>query len=366
MDYYWEAYSSTIRLNLCLRLYYSLYILFGDFFAEKKKSILMNLVFTGIVALISSLYFLFIFHYAWIAPGEAAVSLPSCNIEVLAYTVPSFGTYGFLLLLPLLGIVLTAGIMLKGFNKEKNLVPYLFAAMIIISLLPTVFGERACQQRFAWPIYFGLFFGVAIYFAFRMIKIKHEYVLPILSVGLAILFIFMFKPVSFSTGLMDQPHWDAFEWIRDNTEPDATVLFFYGDTYNQNAQLPLVQRTPSFVGYPGLVEAIQAGKIQEKYSIRNLANDNGGLTYRTGPFSFNSYLNASTRWRRSGNFSLCDFDYILTDKVSRQPIIVQYSAAVFSDMVANEWIEQVFENEVIVILKNNNPGEVCIEERTLA
>ena len=61
---------------------------------------------------------------------------------------------------------------------------------------------------------------------------------------------------------------------------------------------------------------------------------------------------------------ICDFDYIIMDKVSRQEALAQYNIIIANELLKNDFIKPVFDNNVVVILKNNNRGEDCIANQT--
>jgi hypothetical protein len=52
------------------------------------------------------------------------------------------------------------------------------------------------------------------------------------------------------------------------------------------------------------------------------------------------------------------------DKTSRQPVLAQYNLIIANDLIKKDFINPVFENQLVVILKNSNLGADCIEERS--
>ena len=65
----------------------------------------------------------------------------------------------------------------------------------------------------------------------------------------------------------------------------------------------------------------------------------------------------------SGKKDICSFDYYVFDRSSRQPVLAQYNLLIASELQDDGSAAKVFENQVSVIMKNNNPGADCIEER---
>ena len=62
---------------------------------------------------------------------------------------------------------------------------------------------------------------------------------------------------------------------------------------------------------------------------------------------------------------LCEMDYIVLDIQSRSPPLAQYNGIIAEEMINHGTHEIVFNNRVVVILKNIKLGEDCIDERIL-
>ena len=86
-----------------------------------------------------------------------------------------------------------------------------------------------------------------------------------------------------SSGLMDPFHWEALTWFNDNTPKDATVYFFYGDIYSQDAILRNTKRLHQQVVPEDFVNALQERKIRKEY-ITEVPGDSAGSFYRRTSF----------------------------------------------------------------------------------
>ena len=85
---------------------------------------------------------------------------------------------------------------------------------------------------------------------------------------------------------------------------------------------------------------------------------------------FKSFLNIGLHGREisksiifQNQADVCLFDYHIFDKVTRQPVLAQYNLLIADDML-KKGSQKVFENEVVIVLKNNKVGGDCIEERS--
>ena len=95
-----------------------------------------------------------------------------------------------------------------------------------------------------------------------------------------------------------------------------------------------------------------------------MPGDSGGrLAIRTSVFNFENADKGHPQEYFFGPQDICKFNYIIFDKVSRQQVLAQYNLLIASEMLKNSYMSKVFENEAVVILKNNNIGADCIEER---
>jgi len=358
------------------------FIFFALFFGIKlilkklSKNDIKNMVFSLIIFFVLISYYFIIFQNTW------AKSQPySFIIEPIWNGNPGFYIAGFgLLLIPIiLGIIFSL-------PKLKNLhIPLFLAfAMLISGFLNYIgFGLRSFQIRFFWPIYLSVFLGFGLYIFFKLIIKKWNFAYTsILFIILIVLFMGIIKlPVlkqtdiqtipsipslnrATSPGIMDPFHWSALKWLSENTLEDSKIYFFYGDIYSQDALLRNSKRLHYQVDPDDFVKAIQERKIKRSY-VSELPGDNGGsIAIRTGLFSFEDAFASIPPEYTFGPQDICTFDYLIFDKVSRQQAFAQYNLLIAFELIKKDHINIAFENEVTVILKNNNIGVDCIEERS--
>jgi hypothetical protein len=233
------------------------------------------------------------------------------------------------------------------------------------------FGVRAFQPRLLWPIYFSFFFGLGLYTLVKFVPSKLRpisvfglslFFILILSNMLAIPYVLKYNKVS-SQGLMDKQHWEVFQWLSQNTPEDSKLYFFYGDAYSQDAILRNSKRLHAQVDPKDFIASLQNRTIKKYYKTEFSADHGAGAPY------FKSFLNIGLKlwenpdsqiWSEPSK-DVCIFDYHIFDKVSREPVLAQYNLLIANTMLGKN-AQIVFENDAVVILKNNNVDGDCIEE----
>ena len=363
--------SETIFAFIFLALFFAIKLIVK----KLNKNDIKNMALSLMIFFIISFYYLVIFQNTW-AKGQVY----SFTIDPVWNGNPGFYIAGFgLLLIPMiLGFIFS-------WSKLKNLhVSIILGIAMLISgfLNYAGFQLRSFQIRFFWPIYLSVFVGFGIYILFKFVFKKWNliYTIAIFSI-LMVLFMGMIKlPVikqtdiqvipsvphlnrATSPGIMNPFHWEALSWINDNTETDATIYFFYGDIYSQDALLRNTKRIHYQVDPNDFIKSLQERKIKREYVTEFPGDTGGGISYRTSFFRLESSTKDLPSEFHFGPKNICTFDYYVFDKVSRQEVLAQYNLLIAQDLVNNDFINIVFDNQVVLILKNNNVGADCIEER---
>ena len=112
------------------------------------------------------------------------------------------------------------------------------------------------------------------------------------------------------------------------------------------------------------IDNLNSRKIAREYVTELPGDGGGGEVYRKTLFSFGNYAKETEHEYFYGDKDMCQFDYYIFDKVSRQEALAQYNLLIANELLQNDFVEPVFDNQVVVILKNNKVGEDCIEERS--
>jgi hypothetical protein len=245
------------------------------------------------------------------------------------------------------------------------------------------FQLRSFQIRFFWPIYLSIFMGFGIYVLLKFVVKKWNFtytstifiIVAVLLAGAVKLPILKQTDVQVipsipsinrvtSQGMMDLHHWQALKWLSENTGQESKIYFFYGDIYNQDAMLRTSKRSHHQVDPDDFVKAIQDRKIKRVYVSELPGDTGGGITIMNSLFDFELATESLPSEYFFGPQDICKFDYIVFDKVSQQQVLAQYNLLIAQELVNKDYINPVFDNEVVVILKNNQAGDDCIEERS--
>ena len=331
-----------------------------------KKNEIMNGILALIIAFIVSAYYLVIFLNTW-----AKANAYSFVIEPIWQGNPGvyIMTFGFLL------VFIMAGIVFSLFKFKDMHVSLIFGfAMLLSGFLNYIgFGLRSFQIRFLWPVYLSVFFGFGIYMLLKLVIKKWNMAYAVILGGVLAILLTGFvnipsmphyTKIGYNGGLMDPYHWNALKWLSKNTEPDSKIYFFYGDIYDQDALLRNSKRLHRQVNTEDFVKSIQERRIK-RYYISELPGDSGGgIATRNSLFKFEYPSDNKPLEYFFGPNDLCSSNYIVFDKVSRQEIFWKYDLLIASELLKKDYIRKAFENEVVIILKNNNVGADCIEERS--
>jgi hypothetical protein len=325
--------------------------------AELKKALAI-----GIITFLAIIYYLFIFKAAWYNTQASAYSFKANAV----WGSPGFyiSYFGILLVFMAIGLIFSLG----KLKKENNTALYAGIFMLLAGYTNYIgWDVRAFTLRFFWPIYLSVFMGLGIYVILRFLVRKTDSI--IIYYIISILFIIPLTGAvkipsvpsyeKVEGGIMDGYHWEALGWIEKNTPKNSTIYFLYGDAYEQDALLRNAKRLHYLAKTEDYAANIQNGTVKREFFSEVPADSGGGLIYRTGFFSYQDRLK---EFSGSKNIDICQNDYYVLDKVGRIQAFAQYNIIVGQLLLKNNWIEQVFDNGLVVILKNSQPGKDCMPE----
>jgi len=346
-------------------LFLILFFVIRIFNKKLKLSEIKTILIAALASFIISFYYLVIFKNTWM------VTQPySFHITQIWEGNPGLylGNFGILLAFIAIGVVLSLFII-----KKMHIALIIGFAMLLAGYTNYIgFDLRAFQTRFFWPIYLSVFFGFAIYKLSKLVIRKWN---ALYSIILSIIFIILlvgivkvpyvhhYEKVS-TPGIMNLYHWETLNWFPKNSAEDAKLYFFYGDIYSQDALLRNSKRIHYQVDPEGFVDALNSKQIRREYTTEMPGDGGGSPAYRISFFKFGNYANEKDQEYFFGKKDICNFDYYVFDKVSRQPVLKDYNLLIASELLKKDFITEVFENEVSIILKNSKPGDDCIEQRS--
>ena len=370
--------SEAVFAVLFLGLFFGIKVISKSF----KIKELVNIISAVFISFIVAFYYLTIFK-GTLAKAETY----SFIVEPLWQGNPGFYIAGFGVFL----IFIIVGVIFSVFKiKDMHSSFVLAFAMLAGGFLNYIgFGLRSFQLRFYWPIYLSIFFGFGLYILLKLIikKWNVAYSIAILLIFTIIFSGFVNIPLTEkkinllgqeamliphyssinsqnSQGIMDPYHWAALKWLSKKTEPNSKVYFFYGDIYSQDALLRNSKRIHYQIDPDDFIKTLNERKVKRAY-VSELPGDSGGsLAVRTAAISFADISKTKSDEYFFGPQDICRFDYLVFDKISRQQVLSQYNLLIASELLEKDYIQQVFDNDVVIILKNNKPGGDCVAERT--
>lgn len=328
--------------------------------ARKKSSFgeLKKLVFAGIIALAVSFYYLIIFKVGYAASGVD---------NTIKYQAPEWfdvviGQFGLLQFLIMAGFLVSLFLLFTG-TYSTALLFGIFMLFIGYTNFMSSFAARAFQTRYLWPIHLSVLMGALIYFLLKL-AVKEWKMVYSVAIGmlLTISIAYGYYDKSSSSGIIDQRHWDMMMWVRQNTQKDAKLLYFYGDPYSQEAILWNQKRVSYRVSMDDFVNALKEGKIRREYVANVAAADDAELLYKKSAFSFGYHYEEVNMSGYFGKRDICEFDYFVFDKGGMQQALAQYNLVIANELVKNG-AQVAFDNGVLV-LRNINKGD-CIGERDI-
>lgn len=249
-------------------------------------------------------------------------------------------------------------------KRKPEIVKVFGPYMLIIGYASFIgFSARAFQTRFMWPVTLAVLFGMGMHrliiFAEKNTKIKWNpsYSAAIAVVIAAALIAMNYSPLA-TQGTMYPERWEMFQWMQENADSEANVLFFYGDGYDQTSMLYNSGLDNYLVSFDDYVDGLNKQAIKREYIVARNMDYGPGLPYRKGLLDFRYHLYELP----DPNYDVCSYDYYVLDKVTgREQLapLVQYNNAI-RQQFANNGMDVVFENEATAVLKNNNKGGDCI------
>lgn len=327
-------------------------------FKGLKKSHLKKLGLAAVITFILSIYYLIIFKFVWAVKGSFQFGVQTFDPAKAFYLI-TFEHFTWIKYLILLGLIISI-FMYKKFSVAL----YSGIFMFIIGYTNYIgFGRRAYGIRYFWPIYLSVFFGVISYFILKWLVKKWN---PTYSAVLALVFIIIigfnfYRPFS-GSGLINSQIWDAFEFIRGNTPEDSKVLFMYGDAYDQDAMQPNIRRVPTQIVVSNYFQTAQSGKLGRYFDMKLVYESAGKVATRQGLFKFTDNIPNIIKYFKG---DICDYDYFVIDIASRNQGLGQYNLFYKEKLKENGLIKEVFNNNFVVILNNEDHGD-CFEEQTVA
>jgi hypothetical protein len=341
----------------------AIYVIYAIFNKEGQKLKKISIAYVSFF-IISSYFIVNQYIGTFSLQSGGSISFQAAG-KLTEWWVPKFMDFGFLFWIILLGIVL---ILLKSFNnrkKESGMVYLFFAYLVFLGFwnyLPLgLFGSRASQARFLWPIFASLALGIVLFQVFSIIskvfKVdKNILFLAIFLILLLLGFFYINKSVQAAGSMMNPASWNAFLWLRENTPEESEIFYVYGDYYSQTAYLLSGHRTPYLLVMDSITEHLKNKKITNDIRIRVGCCTDTGFSYRSSFLSLTPRMKEENYDQFMNRSDFCDYDYYFFDKFSRYNELGYYNNVLYNFLIDNLGFERIFENEFVIILEK--PSEL--------
>lgn len=329
---------------------------------------------SAVIIIVLSAYYFPMFYKDYVSISGSSTTI-QFGPAPKAFPVPYFsdmGVYGWLVALGF--VVLVAIMITKKMKDWENFVLLAVMGFITFSVsFLAIGGHRAYQNRFFWPVYLGILFGLGVYSVIKIIPVRITllyYALPIML--LAASAYFYFEPIQSNGLIANREMWDGMQWVSKNVGEQEKALVFYGDSYNQQGILTMfgldriyftdinyLPNKPGYLqgynySYDESISKIQTGTITRNFSIKLYSH----YMANYGKLGFSEEIVNNGGFDR--NADICSFDYVIIDKISRFQELMDYNQKLRKRLLESGHIKEVFANSWYNILKNEKPGEECI------
>lgn len=350
--------SELIFALIFMASYFAVRIFRGNLKGDEVKGILAGLT---VFAVISG-YYLIIFYFTWMQADPFTFSIMERPVFAPDFGVNP-GDFGVTQYLLYAGILFFFFIFLLKEDSDKlkvdGLSPALLSGIFILVMGFTNyvgFGVRAFQLRILWPVLLAVLMGLAIYFIPAHLKrwrFRYAYAV---SVVLLAAFLFSHFGQLQGGGIIDPWTWDGFVWLSEKTPEDAKVYHFYSRPMTQTYSLFAAKRLPYFVDVNDYTEALKASVIKSDYQSGMAVLQDTRLPYRESLLSYGYHSEeAGFADREIDMWGMDYYLFALADPDPQNSLVI-YNRYVREFMLNQTWIEEAYSNEVVSILRNNEPG----------
>ncbi|MEK6887264.1 MAG: hypothetical protein AABW88_05540 [Nanoarchaeota archaeon] len=274
---------------------------------------------------------------------------------------PNFLFYQYILII---GIVAALYFLIFKNNRTADII-LSFSIMILANGFFSILGNKTAQIRHLWPVLLIPLAGLSLYVLNSFIKrsIKEKYsglLLTGLFLGAIIMTAVYFTPEPTSDYPFSDPYtWDAIKWIRSNVENNAKTLILYGDRHGQETMFYLTLKNQFRTNREKYFEQISSKKVSSMVVTQGVIL--GEFYVRVN----NTIIEKDRTIFSNVRESLCDYDYVYSDKYSQVQQVQTYTIKVLEKLINENKFVPVYQNDLVVILKNNNVGGVCFKDEVL-
>lgn len=273
-----------------------------------------------------------------------------------------FFDFGIFLIFIIPSLILGA-LYLYSKHDKKIILLCTFSLIFFFSGIFIILGNAMPQGRAFYvitlmPLLAILFINISG-ISSKSIKIDKYVLTSVFFVLLIVIAFSWHKPQALDSGsLVTKERMDSFKWIKNNLKDNSTILMFYGDIYSQKSIFTLMRHPYHVVDENGIIDNIKNLKIPRSFKI------NKWVVHERFTQDNNGNLIADPNEFKLVEDSLCSYRYIYFDKQSQFQELSFYSKLVAESLVKEASYEIVYENSLVIVLKNDNPGN-CFTDKLL-
>lgn len=101
--------------------------------------------------------------------------------------------------------------------------------------------------------------------------------------------------------------------------------------------------------------------MKRVYNTRAIVNHDCYLPYKESLFKWGFYLKM-VNVKQNDNRDLCQYDYYVFDKRGYIPQGIAMNQLFFETLSKKGWFSKIYENNLVLVLKNSQPGQDCVED----
>lgn len=310
--------------------------------------------------------FLFILLYE-----KSAVAGYGTSNYLIAYMPPwlrhhvYFLQFGFFEYIIYIGVIISLYFLI--FKKLRIMdIIIAFGIMFMFNGFFSILGNKTTQIRHLFPILLMPLVGLALYLAYssikKSIKIRSALIFAVLFLLVLIPTVAYHSPEKVSEYAFSDPYtWEGMKWVRSNVADNEKVLVLYGDRYGQESMFYMMLKNQFRTWQEWYLEQVSKKNLSSTVVASGVIMAEYIVKSESGRYVSKDRA-VFSRMRQS----LCDYDYIYSDKISRYPQVQEYTAKLLNKLIKENKFVIVFQNDLVVILKNNNVGGECFKDEVLA
>lgn len=275
---------------------------------------------------------------------------------------PQFGFFEYLIYI---GVII--GLYFLIFKKSRIMdIIMAFGIMFVLSGFFSILSNKTTQIRHLFPILLIPLVGITLFVLYsslkKTIKIKSALIFLVLFLLVLIPTAAYHSPDQVSEYAFSDPYtWEGIRWVRSNVGDEDKVVILYGDRHGQESMFYMMLKNQFRTYRESYLDKVSknilssdiitTGIIMAEFIVKN---------------GTEGYVSRDRLIFNRKNKSICDYDYVYSDKISIYPEVQEYTIRLMKKLIDENNFVVVFQNDLVIILKNNNVGGPCFKDEVLS